>query len=62
MAGLTWQMDEMGAWRPRLPLDRPKPPKCGGCSEWDACPCGCGYGWCRVLHDHTSENDECYKA
>lgn len=26
MAGLTWQMDEMGAWRPRLPLDRPKPP------------------------------------
>lgn len=33
--------------------------KCRDCDEWEACPCGCSFGWCRVMSDFTREDDDC---
>lgn len=41
------------------PDPEPDPVKCCDCDEWERCPCGCSYGWCRVKDEFTAEDDEC---
>lgn len=33
--------------------------KCGGCSDWEECPCWCGHGWCRAFGTFTREDEDC---
>lgn len=32
---------------------------CHDCRDWEPCPCGCDYGWCRQGEEHTGEYDAC---
>lgn len=33
--------------------------ECGQCPEWEACPCGCGRGWCHAFMEFTEEGEGC---
>lgn len=37
----------------------PAPRRCRDCGEWAECPCGCGWGMCRVDGDYTEGGDGC---
>lgn len=39
--------------------DPPDPPQCRECAKWEACPCGCGNGWCREYGCMTEGGDAC---
>lgn len=35
------------------------PARCRDCGEWEPCPCGCGYGWCRLDGDFMEGGESC---
>lgn len=42
-------------------IDPPEEPifraHCSDCTHFDACPCGCGYGWCSEIGEHVDGSE-----